>query len=132
LEIIMTEPRDNTLEARVDSIKAFTPLPYASLSGDWRFRRVRAKGKAGRSNLLSLRWIKTKRLEVVVGIVVSKKVGKAVVRNKVRRRIREAVRRMDLPAVEAMIVVQPEAASATYAQLVKAIHVAMRKSGLVT
>ena len=128
----MTEPRDNTLEARVDSQAPFKPLPYKSLSGDWNFRRVRSKGKAGRSNLLSWRWIKTKQLAVVVGIVVSKKVGKAVVRNKVRRRIREAVRRMDLPAVEAMIVAQPEAASATYAQLVKAIHVAMRKSGLVS
>ncbi len=131
----MTEPRETTLEARVDSLNTlqpFKPLPYASLSGDWNFRRVRAKGKAGRSNLLSLRWVKTKRREVVVGIVVSKKVGKAVVRNKVRRRIREAVRRMDLPAMEAMIVVQPEAANATYAQLMKAILVAARKSGLVS
>jgi ribonuclease P protein component len=132
METIMTEPREQTLEARVDSRTPCKPLPYRSLSGDWNFRRVRAKGKPGRSSLLSLRWVKGKRREVVVGIVVSKKVGKAVVRNKVRRRIREAVRRMDLPAVEAMIVALPEASSASYAQLVKAIHVALRKSGLVS
>jgi ribonuclease P protein component len=62
--------------------------------------------------------------------VVSKKVGKAVVRNRVRRRLREAARRMDWPLVEAMIVVSPEAATATYAELQRALRSATSKSGL--
>jgi ribonuclease P protein component len=113
----------------------FSRLPVTSLRGDRAFRRVRAKGKPGRSSLLSFRWLPLKArrgetLSVQVGIVVSKKVGKAVVRNLVRRRLREAVRRMDWPALEAMIVVQPEAATANYAELFKALKAAASKSGL--
>ena len=113
----------------------FSRLPVRSLRGDRAFRKVRAKGKAGRSLLLSFRWMpqKPRRGEepcVQVGIVVSKKVGKAVVRNLVRRRLREAVRRMDWPALEGMIVAHPEAASASYAELFKALRSAAGKSGL--
>ena len=113
----------------------FSRLPFQSLRTDRAFRRVRGKGKVGRSNLLSFRWLplKVRRNEtpsVQVGIVVSKKVGKAVVRNRVRRRLREAARRMDWPAIEAMIVVNPEAATATYAELQKALRSAAAKSGL--
>ena len=147
----MSEPRENPLGApRVDekavpdgvsgnagkpsqtvgSAQGFTPLPCSSLKLDRDFRRVRNKGKAGRTALLTLRWLSQRRPEVQCGIVVSKKVGKAVLRNKIRRRLREAVRRMDWPAVQAMIVVAPEAATASYADLVKALRVAASKSGL--
>jgi ribonuclease P protein component len=52
------------------------------------------------------------------------------VRNRIRRRIREALRRMDLPACEIMIIANPEAANARYADLHKAILAAARKAGL--
>ncbi len=63
----------------------------SSLKGDRAFQRLR-RGRAGHAKLLSLRW-RASRLEGVrVGIVVSKKVGNAVVRNRVRRRLKEALR----------------------------------------
>ena len=105
-------------------------MPLSSLTTDRAFQRVRHKGKPGRTALLTLRWVPQRRQEVNIGIVVSRKVGKAVIRNKIRRRLREAARHMDWPAMQAMIVVTPEAASASYADLVKALRVAASKSGL--
>lgn len=69
--------------------------------------------------------------EVRVGIVVSKKVGKAVVRNKVRRRLREILRRTHLPPCELVVVAQPEAANASYAELLRDLTQALKKAGLV-
>ena len=106
------------------------PLPFVALRGDAAFRRVRERGRAGRSPLLTLRWMPQKRPEVRVGIVVSKKVGKAVVRNRVRRRLREAVRRLEWPPCQVMIVAQPDAARATWDDLVRSLRVAAAKSGL--
>lgn len=109
---------------------AFGPLPYQALRGEHNFRRVRQRGKPGRSSLLTLRWIPGRRGQVEVGIVVSKKVGKAVVRNKVRRRLREAARRMTWPACQATVVALPEAATATYHQLADALRQAAGRAGL--
>ncbi len=130
----MTEPRETLLEARVvggnSSTRApFKPTKLEGLTKDWRFRRVRNKGKPGRAHCLSLKWIPSKK-GLFVGIVVSKKVGNAVFRNRIRRRIREALRRMDLPPLEAMIIANPEAAKARYPEIVKALYAAMRKAGL--
>jgi ribonuclease P protein component len=121
---------EKTPSQTVNSTPGFTPLPCSSLKLDRDFRRVRNKGKPGRTALMTLRWMPQRRPEVQCGIVVSKKVGNAVVRNKVRRRLREIVRRMDWPAMQAMIIVSPEAAKASYADLVKALRVAATKSGL--
>lgn len=70
-----------------------------------------------------------------VGIVVSKKVGNAVVRNRVRRRLREALRALlnektSLVSCDLVIVTRPEAAAADYWQLKSALERALSKSGL--
>jgi ribonuclease P protein component len=133
----MTEPRDTKLEARLVPRDAraslprvpFKPHKLEGLSGDWRFRRLKNKGKPGRSHVLSFKWIAAKK-GLFVGIVVSKKVGNAVVRNRIRRRIREALRRMDLPPLEAVVIANPEAANARYGEIVRALYAAMKKAGV--
>lgn len=74
-----------------------------------------------------------------MGIVVSKKVGKAVVRNRVRRRLREALRALlsegvaasaqhrGLPSFDLVIIARPEAAGASYAQLMAALRRALER-----
>ncbi len=79
-----------------------------------------------------MRWRPISVPEVRVGIVVSKKVGKAVVRNKVKRRLRELVRRTHLPPAELMIVARPEAAEASFDELARDLYRALKQSGLLS
>lgn len=101
-----------------------------SLKGEWAFARLK-KGRAARGRLVSVRWLPNHTGPVRVGLVVSKKVGKAVVRNKIRRRMREILRHMLLPPCDLMVVAQPEAATAGYAELYRDLAFTLKKSGLI-
>lgn len=112
-----------------------------SLKGNRDFRRLR-KGQFAGTRLLSLRWRSTRTGVVRVGIVVSKKVGKAVVRNRVRRRLREALRqlvsepfvagamRRGLPSFDMVVIARPEAAQADFWKLRAALVRAFDRGGL--
>ena len=77
-----------------------------------------------------------------VGIVVSGKVGNAVVRNRVRRRLREALRALlpgglrpeasyrGVASVDMVVIARPSAAEAGYAELASALERAMSRAGL--
>ena len=114
-----------------------------SLKGDYAFRRLR-KGKAGYSRLLSIRWLPHNEGCVRVGIIVTKKIGKATTRNLVRRRLREALRAIlkeksvvnkalhkQLPSLKLVIIPKPETASCDYWQLKTALEKAMNRAGLL-
>ena len=63
--------------------------------------------------------------------VTSKRVGNAVVRNRVKRRLREVVRNADFqPGWDAIIMARKGAGGANYAQLQRATHNLLRRSGL--
>ncbi len=78
-----------------------------------------------------------------VGIVVSRKVGKAVVRNRVRRRLREALReQLRQPVVEAamsgsrpsldlLVIARPSAAEADYHELERSLTAALGRASLL-
>ena len=107
--------------------------PVCSLKGDRAFQRMR-RGKAGHAKLLSLRWRGNRETCVRVGIVVSKKVGNAVVRNRVRRRLREALRALTdegkvSRAIDLVVIARPVAADADYWQLKDALRYALKKGG---
>jgi ribonuclease P protein component len=114
----------------------------SSLKGDRAFQRLR-KGTAGHGKYLSVRVLPSRQPGIRIGIVVSKKVGKAVVRNRVRRRLKEGFRsllgksikpqltRQGVPAFEVVVVTRPEAAEASYWQLKGALEYALRKAGVL-
>lgn len=84
------------------------------------FNYVYRKGKAFSGNFLVLICMKRKFGPVRAGFSVSKKVGKAVVRNKVRRRLKEAfVGQMPLisGSYYLIFVARPSIASASFTQI---------------
>lgn len=74
-----------------------------------------------------------------MGIVVSRKVGNAVVRNRVRRRLREGLRalmheRTPRPrpvAADLIVIARPEAAGADYHALRRALAKALERAGFL-
>ncbi len=106
-----------------------------SLKGDRAFRRLR-RGTSGSSAHLTVRWAARKHEGVHVGIVVSRKVGNAVTRNRVRRRLREALnQRMreqplppDVRGADLIVIARPSAAEAGYDALKRSLERALERS----
>ena len=77
-----------------------------------------------------------------MGIVVSRKVGKAVVRNRVRRRLREGLRsllaegvgpdacRGGTPSFDLVVIARPSAADVDYWELQRSLRKAMERGSL--
>lgn len=118
-----------------------TEAKLVSLKGDYAFRRLR-KGKSGGAKWLNLRVLPNQKACVQVGIVASKKVGKATVRNLLRRRTREALRDIlkhkpiqpfygNPPAFDLVIVLHTEAVNASYWQLKSGLQQALSKAGVL-
>jgi ribonuclease P protein component len=98
------------------------------------FQRVRAQSPLSWPNRLLVLYLAPNDLDHArVGITVSRRVGKAVVRNRVRRRLREALRaRLDhLPSGHDLLVVaRPASASAAWPELCAALDNVLGRAAL--
>ncbi len=106
-----------------------------SMNNNYEFRRLYSKGASAAAPYLVLYARKTGRGTSRLGITVSTKVGKAVVRNRVRRRIREIYRLHEQElcrGLQLVIVARNRAAGASYAQLEKSFMRAGEKLSLFT
>lgn len=83
---------------------------------------MRREGRGPAGPLLSLRGVRTGRPVSRVGLVVPKRVGTAVVRNRLKRRLRAALAALPLATGwDFVISVRPAAANASYAELAAAL-----------
>jgi len=98
------------------------------------FQRVYRRAKPQSSRLMTMLVSRARGNELRIGFSVSKKVGKAVVRNRVRRRLREATRLL-LPYLKkgyhVVIVARSTAVEAEYAQIAREVQNNFVRSGLM-
>ena len=105
-----------------------------TMKKNYEFRRLYAKGTNAVAPYLVLYARKSGRSTNRLGITVSTKVGKAVVRNRVRRRIREIYRLHESElhrGVQLVIVARSRAALADYRQLEHSFICACEKLSLL-
>jgi ribonuclease P protein component len=99
------------------------------------FERARRRGRTWGNALLVLNAVRADPPQTRCGFVVSRRVGKAVVRNRVKRRLREIVRRR-LPGVrggwELVLSARPSTAAAPYLRLAGAVDDLLQRAGLLS
>ena len=99
------------------------------------FARVREQAERGWPHRLLVLYVAPNDLDYIrVGITVSGRVGKAVVRNKVRRRLREAIRarlHKVKPGHDVLVIARPPSAQATWPELNQALDTVLQRARVV-
>jgi len=89
------------------------------------FQQVRQVGKSYASPIMVLAFLRNELDHSRFGFVVSKRLGKAVKRNKIKRRMREAVR-LEMshikPGFDVVFIARVPSSQATYLEISQSIH----------
>ena len=103
------------------------------LSNSKTFNYLYKRGKQAFTRQFILIYSESKYPTLKVGVVASKKVGKAVVRNSVRRHLREAMGSL-IPQIKnqynIVIVAKPSIVELSHQELIAALHKCLLKNGL--
>lgn len=106
-------------------------MVYARLKKQSDFKKMFARGKKCFSPALLVLYLPAK--ETSLGVCVSKKHGKSVMRNRIKRLLREAFRKV-CPALQgtyAVILIPKQADKYTLAAFEKSLTSALRREGLL-
>ena len=96
------------------------------------FDRVFQRGRHNSGRLLAVRSISNEQDLTRYAFAISKRVGKAVTRNRVRRRLREILRAQAVgEGFDVVITVRPEAAQATFWELKTELELLMKRARLI-
>lgn len=96
------------------------------------FLAVYRRGRAWTHRFLVLRTLPNDLTHNRYGFVVSKRLGKAVARNRLKRRLREGVRLLTVrPGWDVVLLARPPAAAATYKELREALVDLLTRARLV-
>ncbi|GBD12748.1 Ribonuclease P protein component [bacterium HR24] len=102
------------------------------LHGRKAFDQVFRRGRVYRHELVVLRVLPNGLPYSRLGLVVSKRLGKATVRNRAKRRLREAVRKLPLaPGWDMVFVLRVPAATASYHELAEAAAGLLGRAGVL-
>lgn len=100
-------------------------------NGKIRFELVYAKGGSWADKELILRALPNTLNSPRFGFVVSRRVGKAVVRNRVKRLLREITRQMPVkPGWDIVFIARVPAAAADFRELEKSVGTLLSRAGL--
>lgn len=98
------------------------------------FKRLYYRGKSVANDILVVYYRRNSYPHCRLGLTVSSKVGKAVVRNRVRRLLRESYRLMEdrvRSGMDIVIVARSKAAFSDFKTVSKALERAFVKSGII-
>ena len=103
---------------------------YLNKPGD--FARVHGQCKWLGGGLVGIKSCPNDLPQTRYGFIVSKRVGKAVARNRVKRRLREIVRQLNLkPGTDTILSARPQAAQAEYGALKTSVLNLLAQTGLL-
>jgi ribonuclease P protein component len=98
------------------------------------FQQVRHLGNSYASPLMVLAFLRNGLNHSRFGFVVSKRLGKAVCRNKIKRRMREATR-LRLPRIKSgfdlVLIGRPPLAEASYGEIEQTLEYLLKKADLL-
>ena len=102
-----------------------------TLTGKAQFELVYEKGKSWAARELVIKALPNGLDATRYGLTVSRRVGKAVVRNRIKRRLRQILRQMNLPpGWDLIVIARNPAASADFTTLGRSVGNLLVRAGL--
>jgi ribonuclease P protein component len=119
------------LKAVLISPDGIAPGGKTHLTGKAQFEQVYGKGRSWAAEEIVVRALPNGLGATRYGLTVSRRVGRAVVRNRIKRRLREILRRMKLaPGWDLIVIARRPAAGADFATLGRSVGNLLVRAGL--